>query len=542
MAAGTVISGGFPGRVAQEVQPNPKCNGCLHFDGQAGRIGACTIGSKPWNCGDGDAADIGYAPIARGAGKYLGDMSNHGAHAPEVGDQEASDLTGSGSVRPVTFQQVSLGEEHVHFAKSYIAQHDTMQKSMCRLCKSTNMLGTTHSNIGPQVCTCETITAQTVAKALAGKLNNLERSILSMNDLVAFVYACAKSNFDPAIVKGTFYHQHGKYEVHAAGGGDQHVDFHPRGGGKVTRVATVGSHREARRTAELHAKRFAAGTGTEHGGAPMHSSDDVKTSKHKKTGTPPGLPSMKDAVSVKSDDEDEIDKSIDNEKHSHIVTGKLAPGGRGASSRSSAHTMGDKLDSKYGASAHSVTRNPNYKPKTLKWEKHGAYGAGAHVAEAGHGRYIRQPDSGGGHNITYAPHGQGEEGHTHGGHHSTPEAAHAAAQMHHDKQISKSLSGGGEEWVSWEKSLRWSHKTPGAASTSHGKYTVHANESGGHTVTYTNKETGKSHAKTFASHREALGAVTEHHLKNRPPPKKRGPKKPKAEKPAAGGGEAANPC
>lgn len=508
MAAGTVVSGGFPGRVAQEVQPNPKCNGCLHFDGQAGRTGACTIGSKPWNCGDGDAADIGYAPIARGAGTYLGDMSNHGAHAPEVGDQEASDLTGSGSVRPVIFQQVSLGEEHVHFAKSYIAQHDTLQKSMCRLCKSVNMLGTTHSNIGPQVCTCETISAQTVAKALAGKLNNLEQSILSMNDLVAFVYACAKSNFNPAIVKGTFYHQHGKYEVHAAGGGDQHVDFHPRGGGKVTRVATVGSHREARRTAELHAKRFAAGTGTEHGGAPMHSSDDVKTSKHKKTGTPPGLPSMKDAVSVKSDDEDEIDKSEDG----------------GEPHKGSTITR-DRSQFRLTGPDHVHTMH-----STLRGAKEHAARGSAHYGQV---RHLKDP--------------------------AAAEKFHASstAAFQASRGVGKSFASSDEEPIEkaledllWElheeedveKSLRWSHKTPGAASTSHGKYTVHANEGGGHTVTYTNKETGKSHAKTFASHREALGAVTEHHLKNRPPPKKRGPKKPKAAEPAAGGGEAANPC
>jgi hypothetical protein len=81
-----------------------------------------------------------------------------------------------------------------------------------------------------------------------------------------------------------------------------------------------------------------------------------------------------------------------------------------------------------------------------------------------------------------------------------------------------------------EKSLRWSHKAPGEAKTSHGKYTVGAHPDGGHTVTYTNKATGKSHAKTFKTHREALGAVTEHHIKNRPPPKPRKKKDPNAPK------------
>lgn len=89
------------------------------------------------------------------------------------------------------------------------------------------------------------------------------------------------------------------------------------------------------------------------------------------------------------------------------------------------------------------------------------------------------------------------------------------------------------------KSLRWSHKVSGEASTSHGKYTVHHDtETGHHIVTYHAKGADKAIRKKFASHREALGAVTEHHLANRPPPKPRKKKDPNAPKKPKGAGAA----
>jgi hypothetical protein len=310
MSAGTVISGGFPGRVAQEVQPNAKCNGCLHFDGQAGRTGVCTIGLRPWLCGeDGSAADIGYAPIARGAGSYLPDMNNHGAHASSVAPQESADLYGVGSTRPVAFQEVSLGEEHVRFVKSVFANHVTQQREMCRMCKSIGTtIGTGPANNGPQVCTCEPIEARSIAKSLIPRLSNRERLVIDLSDATDFVYSVIKGD---GIAKGTFYHHHGKYEVSPSGKGQQHVDFHPRGGGETTRVGTFDTHKEARRASEHHARRFAHGTGAENkpyehsNAAPTHTAAEHTVRAHagakekpKSTHTPAGLPSMKEAVSV----------------------------------------------------------------------------------------------------------------------------------------------------------------------------------------------------------------------------------------------------
>lgn len=195
MPAGTVISGGFPGRVAQEVQPNQKCEGCLHYDRQAGRTGACTIGERPWNCGDGEAQEIGYAPLHRGAGSYLPDLSNHGAHAPEVDPQGSSSLYGVGSTRPVAFHQVSLGEEHVHLIKSMVENHARMQKSQCRLCSMRGSHGTAPANVGYQVCTCAPIQAETVAKAIEGRMGNALRAAVPFDELVEWVRDVAKAGF-----------------------------------------------------------------------------------------------------------------------------------------------------------------------------------------------------------------------------------------------------------------------------------------------------------------------------------------------------------
>lgn len=195
MSAGTVISGGFPGRVAQEVTPNQKCEGCLHYDRQAGRTGACTIGDSPWKCGAGDAPDIGYAPLARGAGSYLPDMGSHGARAPEVDPQVVGGLYGSGSTRPVEIRQVSLGEEHVHVVKSVLERHAELQKSQCLRCSMRGTHGTAPHNTDPQACSCRPIEAATVAKAVVARMSNAQRVGAPLDAVTAWVREVAKAGF-----------------------------------------------------------------------------------------------------------------------------------------------------------------------------------------------------------------------------------------------------------------------------------------------------------------------------------------------------------
>jgi hypothetical protein len=326
MSAGTVISGGFPGRVAQEVTPNPKCRGCLHYDGQAGRIGACTIGLRPWLCGDGEAQDVGYAPIGKGAGTYLHDLVNDVPQAHEVEAQVVGGLYGAGSTRPVTVQHVSLGEEHAHFVKSMVAEHVRVQKSQCRFCLNTGSHGTQPANVLPQSCSCQPIRAQDVAKALVTKLDNRQRVSMTLDDLTKFVRDVVKggasnmlrtsadvervtlakseaphgghlkkaephiqpvSGIEPQVAH--FKSPHGRYKI------ESHADhsivhYHPNEG-RSSQHAVMRSHEHAVKMAKIHAFVNDHDTGVHH--ATLHE-DHVKLHDHE-TGEKLKITSMKRA-------------------------------------------------------------------------------------------------------------------------------------------------------------------------------------------------------------------------------------------------------
>ena len=41
-------------QVSTTVQPNKKCEGCLHYEPQRSKGGLCLVALQPWNCGEGD--------------------------------------------------------------------------------------------------------------------------------------------------------------------------------------------------------------------------------------------------------------------------------------------------------------------------------------------------------------------------------------------------------------------------------------------------------------------------------------------------------
>lgn len=47
--------------MVRQITPNPKCNGCLHYETH--RI-ACLVGLMPQNCGNGEEPHLGYAPLS----------------------------------------------------------------------------------------------------------------------------------------------------------------------------------------------------------------------------------------------------------------------------------------------------------------------------------------------------------------------------------------------------------------------------------------------------------------------------------------------
>lgn len=427
MAAGTVISGGFPGRVAQEVQPNPKCGGCLHYDPQGGRTGVCTIGDRPWNCGDGADPGIGYAPLVNRTTQTgdLIDLVNHGAHAPEVDPQGSSALHGSGSTRPVTFVQVSLGEEHAHLVKSMMLRHADLQKSQCPLCSMRGGRGGVPAGAGFQSCTCCPIEATAIAKAVVSRMSNAERAEVTSDP--GWVEGVA--DWVREVVKAGFKLPRPK---RVRGFGSNLVDSYRSRELKALNRPKASLADQVRVDANGgHMRPIVKGRSVDdpHNLAPRM---DPNHDFGKPAGKPKTDPKKPDWLYDESGKvRDDVEKAIDNTKHSHVVTGRLAPHGVGASSRNSARAKVDKLDAEYGASAHTAARNPNFRPDSLKWEKTSAHGPGARHAEAGHGTYLHEPQPGGKHVVTYRPHGHGLGGDVHVGSHDSPSAANDAALAHH---------------------------------------------------------------------------------------------------------------
>ena len=75
----------YSGEVAMRVKPNPKCNGCLHYD--SNQV-ACRIGVLPSVCGDGSFPEIGFAPAnpSRVAGKNQTQIHSDAVAVPARGE------------------------------------------------------------------------------------------------------------------------------------------------------------------------------------------------------------------------------------------------------------------------------------------------------------------------------------------------------------------------------------------------------------------------------------------------------------------------
>lgn len=217
-------------------------------------------------CGDGDAQDIGYAPIARGAGSYLPDMSNHAVQAREVETQFVSSLYGSGSTRPVHVQEVTLGEGHARVVKGFYARHMEMQKTFCRLHQghgqSYGMAAP--SNFDAQVCSCSEPNVRDVAKALVPSLSNRERTMLDFDDVIEFVEDVVRAGFT-RIEKAVFpVGKHGKVVTQHVGdrSGNIDVHFHPSGGGDPVHLGTATDHHSARKIAIKHSNAIMGSGGS----------------------------------------------------------------------------------------------------------------------------------------------------------------------------------------------------------------------------------------------------------------------------------------
>lgn len=94
------------------VTPNRKCEGCVHYDGNVAKGGACEVGTQPTMCGDGSEMKYGYAPLANLGPDEIDDL----ATPTLVGGVGAMNETGA-LEKTIEMKRVTLGEEDLTIAQ-----------------------------------------------------------------------------------------------------------------------------------------------------------------------------------------------------------------------------------------------------------------------------------------------------------------------------------------------------------------------------------------------------------------------------------------
>lgn len=151
------------GQVARTVTPNPKCQGCMHYDSQRGRTGICEIGLSPSICGDGVNPTIGYAPMTT-QGPTLFDV-----HAPNAGTPQ------QGPMPVAAIRIMVLGEEHANMVKS--EYHRIKQENACRSCSEVRKGTVTQFSIN-EGCKCKPVKMSAIVETLEKSLSNFELAVL----------------------------------------------------------------------------------------------------------------------------------------------------------------------------------------------------------------------------------------------------------------------------------------------------------------------------------------------------------------------------
>src|SRR5262245_18975145 len=95
------------------VSQNSKCEGCVHYDGNAAaKGGACEVGQAPALCGTGSEPKYGYAALADLAPDEIDDL----ASPTLIGSVRAMNEHGL-IEKQVTMKRVVLGDEDLAIAK-----------------------------------------------------------------------------------------------------------------------------------------------------------------------------------------------------------------------------------------------------------------------------------------------------------------------------------------------------------------------------------------------------------------------------------------
>ncbi len=168
----------YCGQLAQTVQPNAKCAGCLHFNKDRGPTGVCEIGTRPAVCGDGNSPVIGYAPVDRLTPEYPIVM----APVAQARSKDAPLF-----VVPV---QV-LGEEHAQMVKSIEHELVSQVQSRCSLhqqmSKGGNGFVSVHTPSHLMSCSCTPVSSSVIAKSVMSRLSNAASVFFAPVEIAVFV-------------------------------------------------------------------------------------------------------------------------------------------------------------------------------------------------------------------------------------------------------------------------------------------------------------------------------------------------------------------
>lgn len=158
---------GVYGQLAQSVQPNPKCESCLHYDAQRGLTGVCQVGLRPAICGEGEAPLIGFAPAHKVSPNVLL------AHATGGGAAEQASPT-----TKIAMRVMALGEESVEMVKSDIMRLQDL--GACAIHAARTIAYVPHE-AAQAVCTCSTPRLSQLVKSLEASLTNYQKAMIGSN-------------------------------------------------------------------------------------------------------------------------------------------------------------------------------------------------------------------------------------------------------------------------------------------------------------------------------------------------------------------------
>lgn len=107
------------------VPQNSKCEGCVHYDGNAAaKGGACEVGTMPQVCGSGTDKKYGYAPLAEMGPDEIDDLATPTVNGSVGTMNEYGEIE-----KTIEMKRVCLGDEDLTIAKRIHGELVSMKKS-----------------------------------------------------------------------------------------------------------------------------------------------------------------------------------------------------------------------------------------------------------------------------------------------------------------------------------------------------------------------------------------------------------------------------